>query len=89
MLDTKLGFLDESLKIFLEAFVTIAMGGYDIDPTLLSKMKVFIRKECVVTFCALEGDGIHSHFHNANGCQSSYFKFENVEQGCERVVGVG
>lgn len=52
-------------------------------------MKVFIRKECVVTFCALEGDGIHSHFHNANGCQSSYFKFENVEQGCERVVGVG
>jgi hypothetical protein len=65
------------------------MGGYDIDPTLLSKMKVFIRKECVVMFCAWEGDGIHSHFHNANACQASYFKFENVEQGCARVVGVG
>jgi hypothetical protein len=77
------------LKIFLEAFVTIAMGGYDIDPTLLSKMKVFIRKECVARFCALEG-GWHSlTFSYANGCQASYFKFENVEQGCERVVGVG
>jgi hypothetical protein len=52
-----------ALKKFLEAFVTIAMGGYDLDPTLLSKMKVFIRKECVVIFYALEGGGIHSHFH--------------------------
>jgi len=55
MLDTKLGFLDESFENFL--------GGYDINPTLLSKMKVFIRKECVARFCALKGGGIHSHFH--------------------------
>jgi hypothetical protein len=63
MLHTKLGFLDESFENFLEAFVTITMGGYDIDPTLLSKMKVFIIKECVAKFCALKGGGIHSHFH--------------------------
>jgi hypothetical protein len=52
-----------ALKKFLEAFVTIVVGGYDIGPTLLSKMKVFIRKECVARFCALERGGIHSHFH--------------------------
>jgi hypothetical protein len=65
--------------------MTIVVGGSNIDPNLLSKMEVFIKKMCSWPLCIRRG----SHYFISsyeNGCQTSYFKFENVEQGSQRVV---
>jgi hypothetical protein len=43
--------------------MTIVLGGFNIDPSLLPKKEVFIIKECVVRFCALEMGGTLSHLH--------------------------
>jgi hypothetical protein len=47
----------------LDAFVIVEVGWFDVDPSLLSKMEVFIKKECVVGRCELEKGGTLSHFH--------------------------
>jgi len=73
----------------LEAFCDyIVVRGSDVDPSLLSKMEVFIKKkECVTGLCALErGDDVFTSSY-ANGCQAPYFKLENVEQGSQRAIG--
>jgi hypothetical protein len=51
------------LKKLLEANVTIVVGWFDVNPSLLSKMEMFIKKECVVGLCALERGGTLSHLH--------------------------
>jgi hypothetical protein len=41
-------------KKLLDVFVIVEVGWFEVDPSLLSKMEMFIKKECVVEFCALE-----------------------------------
>jgi hypothetical protein len=53
----------KDLKKLLEAYVTIVVGWFDVNPSLLSKMEMFIKKECVVGLCALERGGTLSHLH--------------------------
>jgi len=53
----------KDLKFLLEANVTIIVGWFDVNPSLLSKMEMFIKKECVVGLCALERGGTLSHLH--------------------------
>jgi hypothetical protein len=50
-------------KKLLEAFMTIDVGEFDVDPSLLSKMEVFIKKKSVIEFFALQRGGILSHLH--------------------------
>jgi hypothetical protein len=77
----------KDLEKLLEAFVTIAVGRSNVDPSLLSKMEVFIKKKkCKRALCIRKG--WHSFTSSyANDCQAPYFKFENVKQGSQRVVG--
>jgi hypothetical protein len=51
----------------LVASVTIVVGGSDVDPNLLSKMEVFIKKECVASLCALERSRTFLHLHMQMG----------------------
>jgi len=37
----------------LEAYVTIVVKWFDVNPSLLFKMEMFIKKECVIWLCAL------------------------------------
>jgi hypothetical protein len=69
--------------------VIIVVGLFDVDPSLLSKMEVFIIKtKCSRALCIKKG--WHSFTSSyANICQAPYFKFENVKQGSQGVVGVG
>ncbi len=53
--------LKDSEKL-LVAYVTIVRGS-DVDPNLLSKMEVFIKKECVTGLCALERSRTLLHLH--------------------------
>jgi hypothetical protein len=51
-----------------------------------TKVKVFIRMECVVGLCTLES---RQHFFTssfANGCQVEYLEYKDIEQGREGVV---
>ncbi len=41
----------------------IVVGLSDVDPSLLFKMEVFIKKKCVVGLCALKRGGTFSHLH--------------------------
>jgi hypothetical protein len=62
------------------------MGGFDVDPSLLSMIEMFIKEKCNRALCIRKG--WHSFTSSyANYCQAQYFKFENVEQGSQRVVG--
>jgi hypothetical protein len=47
----------------LVASVTIVVGGSDVDPNLLSKMEVLIKKECVAGLCAFEKGCTFLHLH--------------------------
>jgi len=54
--------VNDSEKL-LVASVTIVEGGSDVEPNLLSKMEVFIKKECVAGLCALERGRTLLHLH--------------------------
>ncbi len=43
--------------------MTIVVGRFNVDPSLLFKMEMVIIKECVVGLCALERGGTLSHLH--------------------------
>ncbi len=53
----------KDLEKLLKASMIVDVGRSDVDLRLLSKMKVFIKKECVVGLCTLERGGTFSHFH--------------------------
>jgi hypothetical protein len=53
----------KDLNKLLEAYVTIVVGRFDVNPCLLFKMEMFIKKKCVVGFLALERGRTLSHHH--------------------------
>jgi hypothetical protein len=86
--------LNYELKmIFISSFHTVTkhtnkctLAGSDVNPNLLCKMEVFLkRRMCSRSLCIRKGS--HSFtFLYANGCQVSYFKFENVKQDYQKVI---
>lgn len=47
----------------IEATMTIAMGGMDVDIALLVKLKWFIEEQCIAGLCSVKIRGALTHKH--------------------------
>ena len=49
---------------YSEAFVTMVVGGMDMDIRVLIKLRKFMKEECIVVLCSMERGGtlMHKHF---------------------------
>lgn len=50
--------------MYSDAFMTITMGGMDVDIRLIIKLRMFIKEECIMALCSMEKGGalMHKHF---------------------------
>jgi hypothetical protein len=69
--------------------MTIVLGGFNVDPSLLSKREVFIIKECVVRLCALEMGGTLSHLHMQMVVKFHISSLKMLNKVSQRMAKVG
>lgn len=48
---------------YSEAFVTMAVGGTDMDIRVIIKLRKFMKEECIVVLCSMERGGALTHKH--------------------------